>query len=196
MPQHKEIEIKFWIENLKALQRKLRATGFRCVTPRRHEHNTLYDLPGQILRKRGELLRLRKYGKIWTLTHKAKGSAGPHKSRVETETPVADGTALAAILASLGFRSTFVYEKFRAEWSDGHGHVVLDQTPLGDIAEIEGPATWIDATARRLGIDASAYITATYADLFMQWKRQTKSSAQEMTFTAICNLPLRRSSKR
>ena len=50
--------------------------------------NTLYDLPGQTLRKRGELLRLRKYGEQWVLTHKSKGKAGRHKTRVELETKV------------------------------------------------------------------------------------------------------------
>jgi adenylate cyclase class 2 len=185
MPRQKEVEIKFRIEDMEPLPRKLRAAGFRCLTPPTPEHNTLYDLPGQDLRKRGELLRLRKYGEIWTLTHKAKGKAGRYKTRVETETAVADGKTLGQILGALGFRPTFVYEKYRAEWSDGTGHVVLDQTPLGDIGEIEGPARWIDVTAQKLGIPVSSYLTATYADLFMSWKRKTGSSVTEMTFAAI-----------
>jgi adenylate cyclase, class 2 len=188
MARQKEVEIKFRIQDMKALQRKLRAAGFRCVTPLTREYNTLYDLPGQVLCKRGELLRLRKYGKNWILTHKAKGSAGRHKSRIETETGVADGYSMSQILTALGFQPTFVYEKFRAEWTDGIGHVVLDQTPLGDIGEIEGPARWIDATARSLAVDPSSYMTSTYADLFFTWKRQTKSPAKEMTFAAIGKL--------
>jgi adenylate cyclase class 2 len=188
MAQRKEIEIKFWIKDLKALERKLRASGFRRVTPRTHEHNTLYDMPGEVLRKRGELLRLRKYGRSWVLTHKAKGKAGPHKTRVETETHVADGKAVAAILDALGFRPSFVYEKFRAEWTDGKGQIVLDETPIGNVAEIEGSSRWIDATARKLGVPSSAYLTSTYADLFFNWKRKTKSAANAMTFTAIGKL--------
>ncbi len=119
------------------------------------------------------------------MTSKAKGSAGRHKSRVETETEVGDGKALDHILTALGFRRTFVYEKFRAEWTDGKGLVVLDQTPLGDIGEVEGPAQWIDATARSLAVDRSAYMTSTYAELFSDWKRKTKSRVNEMTFAAI-----------
>ncbi|PYX35063.1 MAG: adenylate cyclase, partial [Acidobacteria bacterium] len=97
-----EIEIKFRIDNLRDLSRRLRAAKFRLVTPRTHEMNTLYDLPGQPLRKRGELLRLREYGKEWMLTHKSKGTAGRHKSRVELETRVADGEMMDAILRALG----------------------------------------------------------------------------------------------
>ena len=57
-----------------------------------------------------------------------------------------------AILRALGFSPAFVYEKFRAEWSDGEGHVVLDHTPIGDVAEIEGKSRWIDRIARELGV--------------------------------------------
>lgn len=147
--------------------------------------NTLYDLPEQSLRKRGDLLRLRRYGKSWVLTHKSKGTAGRHKTRVELETKVADGEQTDAILRALGFQPTFRYEKLRAEWGDGTGHVVLDETPIGDFGEIEGPPRWIDHTAKALGILPDQYITDTYAGLFFAWKRRTGSRATEMTFQAI-----------
>jgi adenylate cyclase, class 2 len=185
MATRNEIEIKFRVDDVRALNRRLRKSGFRLLTPRTHEINTLYDLPGQLLRKRGELLRLRRYGPEWLLTHKAKGKVGRHKTRVETETKVADGAKMEAILRALGFAPTFRYEKFRAEWSDGKGHVVVDETPVGNLGEIEGPSRWIDRTARALQIPRSDYITATYSDLFLQWKKQTGSLADEMTFKAI-----------
>src|ERR1700757_1699703 len=124
-----EIEIKFLIENLTALNRALKQSGFKQLTRSTHEMNNLYDLPGQKLRKKGELLRLRKYGEHWVLTHKAKGKSGRHKSRVELETDVENGKQMDMILRGLGFAPTFIYEKYRAEWSDDTGHVVLDQTP-------------------------------------------------------------------
>ena len=180
-----EIEIKFRIENLRDLNRRLRAAGFRRITPRTHEMNALYDLPGQPLRKRGELLRLRQYGKEWFLTHKSKGVAGRHKTRRELETRVTDGEMMDAILRALGYQPTFRYEKFRAEWSDGRGHVVVDETPIGNFGEIEGAPRWIDQTANKLGIRPEHYITDTYAGLFFAWKRRTRSRANEMTFRAI-----------
>ena len=42
----KEIEIKFRVDDVRALARRLRVAGFRQVTRRTHESNTLYDLPG------------------------------------------------------------------------------------------------------------------------------------------------------
>ncbi len=158
---------------------------FRLHTRRTHEMNTLYDLPSNPLRRRGDLLRLRKYGSEWVLTHKAKGKEGRHKTRTETETKIADGRQMEVILRALGYVPTFRYEKFRAEWEGGKGHVVVDETPIGNFGEIEGPARWIDETAGRLGIQRSDYITDTYAGLFFSWKRRTRSPANEMTFSAI-----------
>jgi len=181
-----EVEIKFLVEDLNALQAQLRAAGFREQTPRTHELNVLYDRAGA-LRRRGEILRIRKYGERWTLTHKSKGSAGAHKVRFETETQVADGEKLARIFGTLGFKPAFTYEKYRSEWSDGEGHIVLDETPIGNVAEIEGAAEWIDRVAQRLGIRRAQYITKSYAELFTDWKRRTGSRAAEMTFDAVAS---------
>jgi adenylate cyclase, class 2 len=181
----REIEIKFRVADLRALNRKLRAAGFRLVTPRTHELNTLYDLPGEILRQRKQLLRIRKYGRTWTLTHKSGTTRGRHSSRIELETGVADGKKLDLILRALGYAPTFRYEKFRAEWSDRRGNVVVDETPIGNFGEIEGPSRWIDRTAHLLQIQQSDYITDTYTELFFQWKKRTSSPANEMTFKAI-----------
>jgi adenylate cyclase, class 2 len=180
-----EVEIKFRIENPAALTRALKQAGFSQITRSTHEMNALYDLPGQKLRQQGELLRLRKYGTTWLLTHKAKGKVGRHKARVELETRVENGREMDAILRALGFKPTFRYEKYRAEWKDGKGHVVLDKTPIGNFGEIEGPPRWIDRTARALGIAPGDYITDAYAPMFFAWKRRTKSPATEMTFRAI-----------
>jgi len=181
----REIEVKFRVADLRELARKLRTAGFRLVTRRTHEMNTLYDLPGEVLRKRKELLRLRKYGSSWKLTHKSGGKTGRHSSRVELETGVDDGKKMEAILRGLGYAPSFRYEKFRAEWMDKQGQVVVDQTPIGNFCEIEGPSRWIDATAKRLGVSSEDYITKNYATLFVEWRKETKSSAKEMTFKTV-----------
>jgi len=181
----REIEIKFRVNNLRALTRKLQAAGFRLLTRRTHEMNTLYDLPGGVLRARKQLLRIRKYGSSWTETHKSGTTRGHHSSRMELETAVADGKKMDAILQALGYAPSFRYEKFRAEWTDGKGHVVVDETPIGNFCEIEGPPRWIDATARKLGVSPADYITQNYATLFAEWKEKTNSTAQEMTFRAV-----------
>src|ERR1700694_466452 len=163
-----EIEVKFRVGDLRTLRRKLRAAGLRLRTRRTHEMNTLYDLPGGALRKRKELLRLRRYS-----------------SREELETGVSDGRMMDAILRALGYSPSFRYEKFRQEWTDSKGQVVVDETPIGNFCEIEGSPRWIDATAKKLGANHADYITKNYATLFAEWKKETGSRAQEMTFQAV-----------
>jgi adenylate cyclase class 2 len=206
MPGKREVEIKFRIESIPRLMEELQAAGFQQVTGRTHEMNTLYDLPGGRLRRGGALLRIRKYGDKWTVTYKDRSAAGTshHKIRREIETAVGDGSALTGIFEALGFKACFAYEKFRSEWTDtpgsadlalkgdesGHdssrnrlsGHVVIDETPIGDFGEIEGPPDWIDSVARRLGISRDRYITASYAELFLQWRERTGSRVGQMLF--------------
>jgi len=102
-----------------------------------------------------------------------------------TETEVADGAALAEVFRSLGLVAAFRYEKWRTEWHDGEGHCVVDETPIGNYAELEGSAAWIDRAARLLGIDPSQYITLSYGRLFDLWREQHNSSAQNLTFAAV-----------
>jgi adenylate cyclase, class 2 len=179
-----EVEIKFLIADLEGLGNRLREIGFREETPRTHELNTLYDHLGR-LRSRGEVLRVRKYGDTWKVTHKSRGKDSKHKTRNELETKVADGTMMDQIFQAIGFEPRFIYEKFRSEWTDGEGHVVLDETPIGNLGEIEGAPEWIDRVAAKLGIQESDYINKSYAELFRDWAKKNRSKAENMTFEEV-----------
>ncbi len=182
-----EVEIKFRVDDLRRVQQRLREAGFHEQTPRTHEMNTLYDRDGE-LRSKGQLLRLRDYGGKWTLTYKAKAVNARHKTRQELETKIADGEQTEQIIRALGYQPSFRYEKFRGEWTDGHGHVVLDETPIGDFGEVEGNADWIDRIAKKLEISDDKFITQSYTELFFAWQRKTGSDATEMTFAAVAAL--------
>jgi len=191
-----ETEIKFRVDDLAALSRRLEAAGFRLQTPRSFESNVLYDTPDRRMRARTEILRIRNYAGRCLLTHKRLPDAGPgedrHKHRIETETEVSDGDALAQVFLSLGLVAAFRYEKWRTEWQDGEGHCVVDETPIGDFAELEGSPEWIDRTAQRLGIQTAQYITLSYGRLFDQWRQQQGSLAQDLTFAAVAESSLRK----
>ena len=187
MAHDREVEIKFRIDDIDSLTTRLREAGFSLITARTREMNTLYDQPGGKLRRRGALLRLREYGPKWTLTYKDKSGpqTGRHKSRREIETQVENGEATSRMIEAIGFSPSFRYEKYRSEWGDSKGHVVIDETPIGNFGEIEGQAKWIDATARQLNISVKSYLKESYAELFTAWKRKTRSKAREMTFKAV-----------
>jgi adenylate cyclase class 2 len=211
--QSAEIELKFPIDDLARLQSRLPGLGFRLDTHRTFEQNTLYDTPGRALRLSQQILRLRHYGDLWTVTHKRKPSSGDvspirYKVRLETETRVDDGPALAAIFEQLGYSPVFRYEKYRTEWSqvtptvDGPlfsnaalcaevstpaplCHLVIDETPIGDYAELEGPPAWIDDTLVALNVDPATCLTDSYGRLFLDWKDKTRSPAENLTFEEI-----------
>ena len=181
-----EIEIKLRLPgNLGKIRRALRDLGFRVSKSRLHEYNVLLDTSTRALRSHGKLIRVRRVGTHTLLTYKGPSEQGGYKKRHEIEVVLPDAFKVEQIFNELGYHPIFRYEKFRAEWSDGKGHVVVDETPIANFGEIEGPARWIDRTAQLLEIQRSDYITATYTELFFRWKRQTGSPANEMTFQAI-----------
>jgi adenylate cyclase class 2 len=214
--QNAEIELKFPIDDLERLQSRLPSLGFQLETPRTFERNTLYDTPDRVLRELKQILRIRNYGDIWTVTHKRRphpiadagfDPAPRYKVRIETETQVDDGAALASLFEQLGYIAVFRYEKYRTEWSHTPSpieramvaaasppsdvplnptfHLVLDETPIGNYAELEGPPAWIDATISALGIDPARCITDSYGRLFLSWKQRTGGSADHLTFDQI-----------
>lgn len=189
-----EIELKLPVSDPAVLQSRLLELGFHIDTPRTFEHNTLYDTPSRDLRARTEILRIRQYGNTYTVTHK--GLADPlsapdssrYKVRIETETTVADGHTLASIFEHLGYAPAFVYEKYRTEWShssEPSAHVVVDETPIGTYAELEGSPDWIERTLAQLSIDPATCLTDSYGKLFLDWKQRTGSAAENLTFAEI-----------
>ena len=194
--QAPEIELKFPVADPTAFQSKLSALGFQLDTPRTFEENTLYDTPDRGLRLQRQLLRLRQYGALWTVTHKRQPEQNQaadtlrYKTRIETETLVEDGPAMAEIFTQLGYSPVFRYEKYRTEWSQiscdsPSCHLVVDETPIGNFAELEGPTDWIDRTLATLGIDHAVCITDSYGKLFLDWKQRTGSPAEHLTFSEI-----------
>jgi adenylate cyclase class 2 len=186
-----ETEIKFRVDDLAGLARRLEEAGFMLHTPRSFESNVLYDTPDRRMRARTEILRIRSYAGRWTVTHKRIPDSGVgedrHKHRVETETEVGDGAAIEQIFLSLGLVVAFRYEKWRAEWTDGEGHCVVDETPIGNYAELEGPPEWIDRAAVRLDVAPAQFLTLSYGRLFDLWRTTHKPTAEHLTF-AECGL--------
>jgi adenylate cyclase, class 2 len=198
--KNSEIELKFPAPDPEALQTLLPQLGFQLVTPRTFEHNTLYDTPGRDLRARRQILRLRQYGDICTLTHKrlpddqTPVDTTRYKIRIETETTLSDCEAMAEIFKQLGYLPAFIYEKYRTEWSHSadsdaevDAHLVIDETPIGTYAELEGSTAWIDQTLAALNIDPATCLTDSYGKLFLDWKQRTSSPAENLTFAEIAS---------
>ena len=187
--QAAEIELKFSVADVRALRSSADALGFKLVTERTFESNVLYDSADRQLRSRRQILRLRHYGSRCTVTHKRQADGGEadhrYKTRIETESVVEDCDALAEIFNQLGYGPVFRYEKFRTEWAMEEGHLVLDETPIGVWAELEGQPAWIDRMLEQLGVAPELRSTESYGKLFLRWKEETGSLAENLTFDEI-----------
>lgn len=164
-----ENEVKIRLQNKAAVLERIRATGFRESEPRQFEANTLYDTPDHQLRAKEMLLRLRQVGSKCILTWKGPTASGPHKNRPEVETTIGSAEAISQVFQHLGFESGFRYEKYRTEFRRGGdaGVVTLDETPIGDFLELEGPAAWLDETADLLGFSPEQYVLDSYGKLYI-----------------------------
>lgn len=187
--QAAEIELKFPVADVRRLRAAAEALGFELETERTFESNTLYDTVDRQLRGRKQILRLRRYGDIWTVTHKRKADMNDadvqYKRRIETESVVEEGPALEEIFSQLGYDAVFRYEKYRTEYASQGGKLVVDETPIGVWAELEGEPAWIDRMLAGLGVDPASCITDSYGTMFLKWKASTGSPAENLTFEEV-----------
>jgi len=185
-----EVEIKLKVELAPEIWRRLRALGFQRTSPRHFESNHLFDFPDQRLGRSGRLLRLRREGGRWVLTFKGPPArSANYKVREEIESPVASGDDARRIFESLALREVFSYQKFRTTYVPGphsrprgHAELTLDETPIGNFIELEGPRRWIDRVARQFGYTRADYITASYAVLYFEHCRKRGIRPTHMVF--------------
>lgn len=188
MASDTETEVKIRLTRAEDALEALRVTGLRVSVPRVFEVNTLYDTRDQAVRLSGAILRLRIAGNQAVLTWKGRRESRSHKSREELETLVGSGDVLQHILTRLGYSPVFRYEKYRTEFrSDAEpiaGVVTLDETPIGDFLEIEGPDDWIDRTAAQLGFHEQDYVLESYGALYVADCRRQGVEPANMVFTS------------
>jgi len=190
----KETEIKLPVRDLKAFKRKVKKLGGKpvgAVNGRVHEMNVIFDTPDGGLAKHGQLLRIRTETPLGPgskavpsrvmLTFKqptvrgVDGEGSRFKVREETEVQVIEAEALAKIFEGLGLRGWFTYEKYRTTWKLGAANrwakdllVELDETPVGNFVELEGPAEAIDRAAEELGFARKDYLVKNYLALYVE----------------------------
>ena len=157
--------------------------GYRLAEPRTLESDRIFDRAGE-LRRSDQLLRLRRTGDRPLVTYKGAGRRERHKSREEIEFHVSDPDALTLILERLGYQTTFRYEKYRTKFAapGESGFITIDETPMGVFLEIEGPPSWVDETAARLGLSPAEYLTSSYAKLYEQYRSANPSAPPDMVF--------------
>ena len=180
-----ETEIKLRLVSISTIRRRLRVLGWHVDQRRHHERNVVYDRSSPPWVSGGYLLRIREVGsRVWLTVKLPMQAGGPHKVREEYEVETRDRAALSSIVETMGFKPAWRYEKFRTTFRrhPREGKILLDETPVGDLLELEGPPTWIDRTAAKLGFSKNDYITLSYRSLFVEYRREHPEIGDDMVF--------------
>jgi len=186
-----EVEVKFIVSDLADLRQRLLAAGGEQVRPRIFERNVRFDTPGETLRTRFQLLRLRQDDRV-RLTFKGPvdNTTSEAKVREEIEVEVADFGTMGTILKRVGFVAHQVYEKYRETFRLGEVEVVLDELPFGDFVELEGAEAAIRAAAGRLGLAWEERVLINYLGLFSLLRERYTLSFADLTFENFADLEI------
>jgi adenylate cyclase class 2 len=181
----REIETKFRVADRAGLEARLRGLG-AAPGVAEAEVNVLFDDAARSLKEAGCALRVRTVDGRGLLTFKgpAEITAGV-KSRVEWETAVVSPEAVVGVLSALGYRPWFRYEKRRTAWTfedAARPVVVLDETPLGLFAEIEGADAAVRSLAGELGIVEEDFLGESYVALWFAARERDPSLPFDMEF--------------
>lgn len=183
-----EIETKFRLVDRQELEARLSALGARPGATG-FESNVLLDDAQESLRARGQALRLRESAGEGVLTFKGKATLERGiKSRVEIESVVGNIETVGKVFEALGFLPVFRYEKRRTTWrfeDPSLPLVVVDETPIGLFAEIEGTEPAVRALAARLGVDESEMIEQSYPALYLEARARNPELPADMIFEEI-----------
>ena len=114
---------------------------------------------------------------------------GSYKVREEIEVEVGDAVVLTKIFEGLGMSGWFRYEKYRTTyrlpaskpWANGL-LVELDETPIGNFVELEGPSQAIDRAAEELGFSKRDYVLKNYLVLYVEECRRKGEEPRHMVF--------------
>ena len=179
-----ENEIKLLVADVEPAQERIIDLGYNIVHERTYENNVVCDTADLSLRRSHRLLRVRTAGGRTTITLKGPPRKGPHKTREEIEFTASGADPVLSLFAHLSFLPVFRYEKYRTEYGKPEisGVITVDETPIGNYLELEGPSEWVDSTARELGFSPADYIKESYGALYNQYCREKGTSPTDMLF--------------
>ena len=186
-----EKEAKFYIRNLKKIERQIKDLGGVVIQPRVFESNLRFDTHERELSASYQVLRLRQDTRA-RLTYK--GPADPNSevsARLEYEVEISDLTTGRHILEALGYEVITIYEKYRASYSLDNVEISLDEMPFREFVEIEGTDTLhIRQMAEKLNLKWENRSSLSYLGIFSQVKGRLGLSMRDLTFDNFSGLDI------
>ena len=178
-----ETEVKIRIESVDDFIGHALSHGAARLSERNFEDNILFDFADDRLRLSHCILRVRSVDGRGILTYKGAPQPGVlFKSREELETGIEKTETAIEIFGRIGMKQGFRYQKYRQEFSIGGVHVAVDETPIGNYAELEGTEDDILNLAEKLGVSKARFINRSYHALYLDYCRERGITPLSMLF--------------
>ncbi len=183
-----EIEVKFYLANIKPVRNSIIELGADCME-RVFETNVLFEDINKSLIKKRSLLRLRKDTRT-RLTFKSEPNIKDKNFKVlkELEVEVGDFSTMSLILESLGFHKERIYEKWRETFVLNDTTFCVDTMPYGNFLEIEGEKKDIKNFAHNIGLQWENRILLNYLAIYDVIKRKLNLPFSDITFDNFKNV--------
>jgi adenylate cyclase class 2 len=188
---HFEVEQKFFVQDIAAIERKLREVGAQNAA-RLEQVDIYFNHPSRDFARTDEALRLRQVGQQNFITYKGPKVDTTTKTRREIELPLGEGTEVAAklaeLLTALGFRRVAEVRKirrtFHINWQGSQIEAALDDvTGVGTYLELEiatdepqldAARSRIAELAQTLGLSTSE--RRSYLELLLEAQKNPRSN--------------------
>ncbi len=189
-----ETEIKLPIKDLQEAHQKVANLNTKLHKERYFEDNYVLDTSDLSVRNSGCMLRVRMMSSAerescmraqGILTFK--GTLEIHdgmRNREEIECIVDPPETFLKIFERLGYSLRFRYQKYRTIYSieQKQIHICIDESPIGNFFELEGPAEEIHEIAAKLGYSRQEYLTESYGGLYYRWCKERGIEVSHMVF--------------
>jgi len=190
-----ELEVKFFVRDIKVVETRLLNLGAKLMQPRTHETNLRFDTTNRDLAQSFKVLRLRQ-DTAARLTFKGPSQFldGVH-IRKEIEFVVSDFNSARKFLEELGYLVVMIYEKYRTVYDLDKNHIMLDELPYGDFVEIEGqdPAG-VFSINQKIGLIWENHISESYTVLMDRMHNELNLPFRDLVFENFpdpkCNVTL------
>lgn len=181
----KEYEIKVKIDNPKEWREKILKLKGRLIS-KNFEYDISLDKPNHYMKKKGEILRIKKIGNKIFIGYKSRKRKSDYRFEEETEVECSDLKKIIFIFKKLGY--TYIrseIEKIRETYLTPKGKITIDKLPqIGYFLEIESQTkSNLLLLIKKLGISKKEIITDRYGKIVKRYLRSAGIKGNSLLFS-------------
>ncbi|MFN3301911.1 MAG: class IV adenylate cyclase [Patescibacteria group bacterium] len=180
----KEYEIKLKIDNPEEWRKKIINLKGKLIS-KNFEYDISLDKPNHYMKKRGDILRIKKIGNDVIIGYKSRKKKKDYKLEEEIEVKCSNLEKIISIFKRLGY--TYIrseIEKIRETYLLSQGKVTIDRLPkIGYFLEVEAQTkNNLLSLIKKLGINRKEIITERYGKIIKKYLRSIGLKGNTLVF--------------